>query len=101
MRTHYCGLIDESLVGQTVTLCGWVNTLRLQSHVAFVDLRDHEGLAQVVIERDHAAAFAIAGEIGNEYCLRVTGTIRQRLSTNDKLKTGAVELLAELSLIHI
>ena len=95
MRTHYCGLIDEALIGQTVTLCGWVNTLRLQSHVAFVDLRDHEGLAQVVIERDNAAAFAVAGEIGNEYCLRVTGTIRKRLSVNDKLKTGTVELLAE------
>ena len=95
MRTHYCGLIDESLIGQTVTLCGWVNTLRLQSHVAFVDLRDHEGLAQVVIERDNAGAFAVAGEIGNEYCLRVTGTLRRRLSVNDKLKTGTVELLAE------
>ena len=95
MRTHYCGLIEESLVGQTVTLCGWVNTLRLQSHVAFVDLRDHEGLAQVVIERENTDAFAIAGEIGYEYCLRVTGTIRKRLSANDKLKTGTVELLAE------
>jgi aspartyl-tRNA synthetase len=95
MRTHYCGLIDESLVGQTVTLCGWVNTLRLQSHVAFVDLRDHEGIGQVVVERDNADAFAIAGEIGYEYCLRVTGTIRKRLSANDKLKTGTVELLAE------
>ena len=95
MRTHHCGLIDESLVGQTVTLCGWVNTLRLQSHVAFVDLRDHEGLAQVVIERDNAAAFATAGEIGNEYCLRVTGTLRKRLAVNDKLKTGTVELLAD------
>ena len=95
MRTHYCGLIDESLVGQTVTLCGWVNTLRLQSHVAFVDLRDHEGLAQVVIERDNAAAFAVANEIGNEYCLRVTGTLRKRIAVNDKLKTGTVELLAD------
>ncbi|TAL84441.1 MAG: aspartate--tRNA ligase [Rhodanobacter sp.] len=95
MRTHYCGLIDESLIGQTVSLCGWVNTLRLQSHVAFVDLRDHEGLAQVVIERDNAAAFAVAGEIGNEYCLRVSGTVRARLAVNDKLKTGKVELVAE------
>jgi aspartyl-tRNA synthetase len=95
MRTHYCGLIDESLVGQTVTLCGWVNTLRLQSHVAFVDLRDHEGLAQVVIERDNTDAFAVAGQIGYEYCLRVTGTIRKRLSANDKLKTGTVELVAD------
>ncbi|OOG42557.1 aspartate--tRNA ligase [Rhodanobacter sp. C05] len=95
MRTHYCGLIDESLIDQTVTLCGWVNSLRLQSHVAFVDLRDHEGLAQVVIERDNAAAFAVAGEIGNEYCLRVTGTLRKRIAVNDKLKTGNVELLAD------
>ena len=95
MRTHFCGLINESLVGQTVTLCGWVNTLRLQSHVAFVDLRDHEGLAQVVIERENTAAFAVAGELGYEYCIRVTGSIRKRLSANDKLKTGTVELLAE------
>jgi aspartyl-tRNA synthetase len=95
MRTHYCGLINESLVGQTVTLCGWVNTLRLQSHVAFVDLRDHEGIAQVVIERENADAFAVAGELGYEYCVRVTGSIRKRLAANDKLKTGTVELLAE------
>ena len=95
MRTHYCGLIDESLIGQTVTLCGWVNKIRLQAHVAFVDLRDHEGLAQVVIERENAAAFAVASEIGNEYCLRVTGTIRPRLSVNDKLKTGTIELVAD------
>ncbi len=95
MRTHYCGLIDETLIDQTVTLCGWVNKIRLQAHVAFVDLRDHEGLAQVVIERENAAAFALAGEIGNEYCLRVTGTLRRRLSANDKLKTGTVELLAD------
>ncbi|MCX7512955.1 aspartate--tRNA ligase [Frateuria sp. STR12] len=95
MRTHYCGLIDESLVGQTVTLCGWLNTIRLQSHVAFIDLRDHEGLAQVVVERENADAFAVAGEVGNEYCLKVTGTIRKRLSVNDKLKTGTVELVAD------
>ncbi|QRP63197.1 aspartate--tRNA ligase [Rhodanobacter sp. FDAARGOS 1247] len=95
MRTHYCGLIDESLIGQSVTLCGWVNKIRLQAHVAFVDLRDHEGLAQVVVDRDNAAAFAVAGEIGNEYCLRVTGTIRPRVSVNDKLKTGTIELLAD------
>ncbi len=95
MRTHYCGLIEESLIGQTVSLCGWVNTLRLQAHVAFVDLRDHEGLAQVVIERTNTHAFALAGEIGNEYCLRITGTVRARIAVNDKLKTGRVEVLAE------
>ncbi|MEY2168242.1 MULTISPECIES: aspartate--tRNA ligase [unclassified Rhodanobacter] len=95
MRTHYCGLIDESMVGQTVTLCGWVNKIRLQAHVAFVDLRDHEGLAQVVVERDNAEGFAVAGELGNEYCVRVTGTLRKRLSVNDKLRTGTVEVLAD------
>ncbi|MEO6926011.1 MAG: aspartate--tRNA ligase, partial [Rhodanobacter sp.] len=95
MRTHYCGLIDESLIDQTVTLCGWVNKIRLQAHVAFVDLRDHEGLAQVVIERENAECFAVANEIGNEYCLRVTGTLRKRIAVNDKLKTGTVELLAK------
>ncbi|MDE2085981.1 MAG: aspartate--tRNA ligase, partial [Xanthomonadaceae bacterium] len=95
MRTHYCGLIDESLLGQTVTLCGWVNKIRLQAHVAFVDLRDHEGLAQVVVERENAEAFAVAGELGYEYCVRVTGTLRQRLSVNDKLRTGTVEVLAD------
>ncbi|SEW05372.1 aspartate--tRNA ligase [Luteibacter sp. 329MFSha] len=95
MRTHFCGLIDESLIGQDVTLCGWVNTLRLQSHVAFVDLRDHEGVAQVVIERENADAFAVAGELGYEYVVRVTGQIRKRLSANDKLKTGTVELIAD------
>jgi len=94
MRTHFCGLINETLVGQEVTLCGWVNTLRLQSHVAFVDLRDHEGLAQVVIDRDNEAAFKVAGEIGYEYCLRVTGTVRKRIAANDKLRTGTVELVA-------
>ncbi|MDE2315893.1 MAG: aspartate--tRNA ligase, partial [Xanthomonadaceae bacterium] len=95
MRTHYCGLIDESLLGQTVTLCGWVNKIRLQAHVAFVDLRDHEGLAQVVVERENAEAFTVAGELGYEYCVRVTGTLRQRLSVNDKLRTGTVEVLAD------
>ncbi|MBN8713100.1 MAG: aspartate--tRNA ligase [Xanthomonadales bacterium] len=95
MRTHYCGLIDESLIGQPVTLCGWVNAMRLQAHVAFIDLRDHEGLAQVVIERDNVAAFELAATLGNEYCLRVHGTIRRRVSVNDKLRTGTVELLAE------
>ncbi|MEO9078847.1 MAG: aspartate--tRNA ligase [Rhodanobacter sp.] len=95
MRTHYCGLIDESLIDQKVTLCGWVNKIRLQAHVAFIDLRDHEGLAQLVIERDNTAAFAVAGEVGYEYCLRVSGTLRRRLSVNDKLKTGMVELVAD------
>ncbi len=95
MRSHYCGLVDESLVDQAVTLCGWVNSLRLQSHVAFIDLRDHEGIAQVVVEKDNASTFAVASGIGNEFCLKVSGTLRKRLAPNDKLATGMVELLAD------
>lgn len=94
MRTHYCGLIDEVGLGQSLTLCGWVNKIRLQSHVAFIDLRDHTGLAQVVVDRDNAEAFARAAGLGYEYCLRVSGTLRERSSVNPKLKTGTVEVLA-------
>ncbi|AFC87213.1 aspartate--tRNA ligase [Frateuria aurantia] len=95
MRTHFCGLIDESLQDQVVTLCGWVNTIRLQSHVAFVDLRDHEGVVQLVVEREHAEAFEVANTLGNEFCIQVSGTVRARLAANDKLKTGAVEILVD------
>ncbi len=95
MRTHYCGLVSEALIDHNVTLCGWVDTIRLQSHVAFIDLRDHEGVAQIVVERENAEAFQLAGTLGYEYCLKVTGAIRRRVSANDKLKTGTVELLAE------
>lgn len=95
MRTHFCGLIDESLQDQVVTLCGWVNTIRLQSHVAFVDLRDHEGVVQLVVEREHAEAFEVANTLGNEFCIQVSGAVRARLAANDKLKTGAVEILVD------
>ncbi len=93
MRTHFCGLIDEALIGQTVTLCGWVNTARVQSHVVFVDLRDHEGLAQVVIDADSADLFKVASGLGHEDCLRITGTVRARHAANDKIRTGKVELI--------
>ena len=95
MRTHFCGLIDESLQDQVVTLCGWVNTIRLQSHVAFVDLRDHEGVVQLVVEREHAEAFEVANTLGNEFCIQVSGAVRARLAVNDKLKTGKVEILVD------
>ncbi len=94
MLTLFCGLVDDTLIGQTVTLCGWVDTVRLQSHVAFIDLRDHEGIVQVVVERESAAAFAQAAGIGYEYCLRVSGDVRARIQANDKLRSGKVEVLA-------
>ena len=57
MRTQFCGLIDESMIGQTVTLCGWVNTNRVQSHTVFTDVRDHEGVAQIVVDSDMGELF--------------------------------------------
>ena len=95
MRTQFCGLIDESLIGQTVTLCGWVNTNRVQSHTVFTDLRDHEGVAQIVVDSDMGELFRIAGDLALESCLRVTGRVRARQAVNDKIRTGKVEVLAE------
>jgi len=93
MRTHFCGLVDEALIGQTVTLCGWVNKARVQSHQVFVDLRDHEGIVQVLVESDQPELFAIAGALGAEDCVRVTGAVRARYAANDKIKTGKIEIV--------
>ena len=93
MRTHFCGLVDETLIDQTVSLCGWVNSARVQSHQVFVDLRDHEGIVQVLIESDQPELFKAASALGNEDCLRVTGTVRARHAVNDKIKTGRIEII--------
>ncbi|MGO1071192.1 aspartate--tRNA ligase [Lysobacter sp. CA199] len=93
MRTHFCGLVDEALIGQTVTLCGWVNTNRVQSHVVFTDLRDHEGVVQIVVDSDMADLFKIAGDLSVESCVRVIGTVRARGAANDKIRSGKVEVL--------
>jgi aspartyl-tRNA synthetase len=95
MRTHFCGLIDAGLVGQTVTLCGWVHTTRVQSHVVFVDLRDHEGVVQLVIDADQAALFKVASGLGHEDCVRGTGAVRLRQAANDKIRSGQVELVVQ------
>jgi aspartyl-tRNA synthetase len=99
MRTHFCGLIDESLVGQTVTLCGWADVARDLGGLCFIDLRDHEGIVQVVAEPDagtagNADVIATAAQVGYEDCLRVTGTVRRRQSVNAKIPTGQVEVVA-------
>jgi len=93
MRTHFCGLIDEALIGQTVSICGWINTARVQSHQVFVDLRDHEGIVQVLVESDQIELFKAASGLGNEDCLRVTGTVRARHAVNEKIRTGRVEIV--------
>ncbi len=94
MRTQFCGLIDESMIGQTLTLCGWVNTNRVQSHTVFTDLRDHEGVAQIVVDSDMGELFQAAKEFSLESCVQVTGTVRARQAVNDKIRTGKVEVLA-------
>ena len=99
MRTHYCGLVDEALIGQTVTLCGWADVARNLGGVCFIDLRDHEGIVQVVAEPSDAAGnaevVATAEKLGYEDCLRITGTVRRRHSVNAKIRTGQVEVVAE------
>ena len=94
MRTHFCGLVDEALIGQTVTLCGWVNSNRVQSHVVFTDLRDHEGVAQIVVDSDMGDLFKAASDLSLESCVRVSGTVRARHAVNDKIKSGKVEVVA-------
>lgn len=99
MRSHFCGLVDEALIGQTITLCGWADVARNMGGVVFIDLRDHEGIVQVVAEPadlpGNAEALAVAATIGYEDALRITGKVRARHSVNDKIKTGRVEVLAE------
>ena len=98
MRTHFCGLIDESMVGRTVTLCGWADVARDLGGLCFIDLRDHEGIVQVVAEpsdaEGNAGVVATAAKVGYEDCLRVTGTVRRRESVNPKIRTGQVEVVA-------
>ena len=97
MRTHFCGLVDETLVDHEITLCGWVDTRRDHGGVIFVDLRDHEGVVQIVVEPENAAAFASAEHVRYEFCLRITGKVRRRPQSqiNERLRTGRIEVLAD------
>ncbi|WP_256645491.1 aspartate--tRNA ligase [Thermomonas paludicola] len=99
MRTHFCGLIDDTLIGQTVTLCGWADVARDMGQIVFIDLRDHEGIVQAVAEpadaAGNAAMLAVAASVGYEDCLRITGTVRRRQNVNPKIRTGQVEVVAE------
>jgi len=96
-RTHTCGDLRETHIGQTVVLNGWVNSYRAYNDQIFVDLRDRYGLTQVVFEADHAELFAAAQDIRNEWVLSVRGKARERLpgKHNPKLATGDVELVAD------
>ncbi|MEO6519878.1 MAG: aspartate--tRNA ligase [Pseudoxanthomonas sp.] len=94
MRTHFCGLIDEALTGQSVTLCGWTDVARNLGGVCFIDLRDHHGIVQVLVEPEQVEVFKIAASLGYEDVLQVEGVVRARHSVNDKLKSGQVEVVA-------
>ena len=94
MRTHFCGLVNETLIGQTVTLAGWTDVARNQGGVCFIDLRDHEGIVQVTVEVDNAEVFAVAASLGYEDVLQVEGVVRARHAVNDKIATGKVEVIA-------
>ncbi len=96
MRTHYCGHLNREHIGQTVTLCGWAHRRRDHGGVIFIDLRDREGLAQIVIDPDTKDAFAIAETVRNEFVLRVVCKVRARPegTVNSNLPTGEVEMLA-------
>lgn len=103
MRTTYSGLVDETLLGQTVTLTGWVNRRRDHGGVIFVDLRDREGYVQVVCDPDRPEMFKAAEGLRNEFCIQVTGLVRGRPggTTNDQLRSGKVEVLChELKVLN-
>ena len=96
MRTTYCGLVSEALMGQTVTLMGWAHRRRDHGGVIFIDLRDREGLVQIVCDPDRPEMFAAAEGVRNEFCLKVVGKVRPRPqgTENANLTSGKIEVLA-------
>ncbi|MCX8760446.1 aspartate--tRNA ligase [Vibrio parahaemolyticus] len=97
MRTHYCGHLNKSLAGQTVELCGWVNRRRDLGGLIFIDMRDREGIVQVVVDPDMADAYEVANTLRNEFCIKLTGEVRVRPESqvNQDMATGEVEILAK------
>jgi len=95
MRTTYCGLVSEALMGQTVTLMGWAHRRRDHGGVIFIDLRDREGIVQVVCDPDRAEMFGIAEEVRNEFCLKIIGKVRARPegTVNANITSGKIEVL--------
>lgn len=103
MRSHYCGEMNETLVGEEVTLCGWVHRRRDHGGVIFLDTRDREGIAQVVFDPDTPESFAIAEQVRNEYVIRISGRVRPRPAgtVNPEMPTGKVEVLGkELEILN-
>ena len=97
MRSHYCGEITETLIDETVTFCGWVHRRRDHGGVIFLDVRDREGLVQVVFDPDTVDAFNIANSVRSEFVIQITGRVRARPtgSENDGMTTGQIEILGK------
>jgi aspartyl-tRNA synthetase len=97
MRSHYCGELNESLIGQRVTLCGWAHSRRDHGGVIFIDLRDRAGVAQTVFDPERKPAFTTAESVRMEFVLRIQGTVRARPTgtENPHLRTGQVEVVAD------
>ncbi|HAC27031.1 MAG TPA: aspartate--tRNA ligase, partial [Marinobacter hydrocarbonoclasticus] len=97
MRSHYCGGINESHIDQEVTLCGWVHRRRDHGGVIFLDLRDRDGMSQVVVDPDTPESFALAEKVRSEFVVKVTGRVRRRPAgtENNNMPTGQVELLGK------
>ncbi|NAW66963.1 aspartate--tRNA ligase [Photobacterium halotolerans] len=97
MRTQYCGHLNKSHAGQTVELCGWVNRRRDLGGLIFIDMRDREGIVQVVVDPDMKDIFEVANQLRNEFCIRLTGEVRQRPDSqvNKDMSTGEVEVIAK------
>ncbi len=103
MRSHYCGQLNESLDGQEITLCGWVHRRRDHGGVIFLDIRDREGLAQVVFDPDRADTFAKADRVRSEFVVKITGKVRLRPegARNANMASGAIEVLGyELEVLN-
>ena len=103
MRSHFCGLVTKESVEQTVTLCGWVNRRRDHGGVIFLDVRDKEGLVQVVCNPDDATMFELASSLRNEFCVKITGRVvlRDAALVNPKLPTGEIEVVCkELEILN-
>src|SRR4051812_34470283 len=102
-RTHTCGELRESHIGQTAVLNGWVNTVRTYAQQVFIDLRDRYGITQVVVESTDKALLSSAAQVGREFCLAVKGTVAARLPGKENVarETGKVELkAAELHILN-
>lgn len=97
MRSHYCGDVNESLVEQTVTVAGWMHRRRDHGGVIFIDLRDREGLVQIVCNPEDAESFAVAEKVRSEYVLQIEGVVNPRPagSENPDLKSGKIEIIAK------